>query len=165
MAVLLYLLILHRAKKVNPTSVDILGCNLSRYLVYSSPRQALFRFRNKIKMVNRNNQNSCRLRVRGRSHAVAVEELREDVLSQIERVDAGSGEPAFDRSRNLRAPGARDLLDVLYPPSEPRENYNLHANFEDEESVQIKPGTSRLIHRALAAFQSSREDFRRFIRG
>jgi hypothetical protein len=62
-------------------------------------------------------------------------------------------------------PVGKGLLDVLYPPSEPREIYNLHANFEDEESVQIKPGTSRLIHRALAAFQSSREDFRRFIRG
>ena len=60
--------------------------------------------------------------------------------------------------------GAKDLLDVLYPPPEPERNHNVRANFEDEEPVQIKPGTclansSRLdgspIHkRGFLAFRS-----------
>jgi hypothetical protein len=61
--------------------------------------------------------------------------------------------------------GARDLLDVLYPPPEAERNHNVPANFEDEEPAQIKPGTSGLIRRALTALQSTREDCRRFVRG
>jgi hypothetical protein len=61
--------------------------------------------------------------------------------------------------------GAKDLLDVLYPPPEPEQNNNVRANFEDEGPAQTKHGTSRLIRRALTALQSTREDFRRFVRG
>ena len=61
--------------------------------------------------------------------------------------------------------GAKDLLDVLYPPPELERNHNVRANFEDEERIRIKLGTSRLIRRAFTAFQSTREDFWRFVRG
>src|SRR5258705_565602 len=60
--------------------------------------------------------------------------------------------------------GAKDLLAVLYPPPE-REGHNVGANSEEEDPAQIKPEPSGLIHRALTAFQSTREDFRRFVRG
>ena len=55
--------------------------------------------------------------------------------------------------------GAKDLLAVLYPPSE-RAGYGVCANFGDEG-----PRPSGLIHRVLTALQSTREDLRRFVRG
>jgi len=61
--------------------------------------------------------------------------------------------------------GAKDLLAVLYPLSKAERNQNVYAHFEDENLVRIKPRMSRLIRRALTAFQSSRENFHRFIRG
>jgi hypothetical protein len=58
--------------------------------------------------------------------------------------------------------GAKDLLAVLYPSLE---GHNACANSEDEDAAQIEPEPSGLIHRALTALQSTREDFRRFVRG
>jgi hypothetical protein len=60
--------------------------------------------------------------------------------------------------------GAKDLLALLYPASE-REGQRVCANSESEEPAQIKPAPYELIHRALTALQSAREDFRRFVRG
>ena len=60
---------------------------------------------------------------------------------------------------------AKDLLDVLYPLSEAERNQNVCTNFEDENLAETKHRMSRLIRRALIAFQSTREDFHRLIRG
>ena len=61
--------------------------------------------------------------------------------------------------------GAKDLLAVLYPPAELERNQGFSASLEDEGPVQIEPRAYRLIRRALMALQSTREDFRRFVRG
>jgi|SRR5579863_9222871 len=60
--------------------------------------------------------------------------------------------------------GANDLLALLCPPSE-RGSHSGCSNSEDENPVQAKPAPSGVIHRALTALQSTREDFRRFVRG
>ncbi len=61
--------------------------------------------------------------------------------------------------------GAKDLLDVLYPLPEAERNQNVCSHSEDESPARTNPRMSRLIRRALTTFQSSREDFHRFIRG
>ncbi len=61
--------------------------------------------------------------------------------------------------------GAKELLDVLYRLREPEGSLNVPAHFDGEEPAQIVSGTSRLIRRALTVLQSTREDFRRFVRG
>ena len=60
--------------------------------------------------------------------------------------------------------GAIDLLAVLYPPAERRVDH-AGENCEDEGLARIRAAPSRIIHRALTAFQSTREEFRRFVRG
>lgn len=61
--------------------------------------------------------------------------------------------------------GAKDLLDVLYPPRERDARPGVGAHLDQEKRGQSMSGRSRLIHRALTALQSTREDFRRLIRG
>lgn len=61
--------------------------------------------------------------------------------------------------------GAKDLLDVLYPLPAPDRTHNVRGHFEDKDLAQITLRTSRLIRRVLTALQSTREDFRRFVRG
>jgi hypothetical protein len=60
--------------------------------------------------------------------------------------------------------GAKELLAVLYPPPE-RRSHSVCANSGDEDPAQITFELSGLNHRALTALQSTREDFRRFVRG
>ena len=59
--------------------------------------------------------------------------------------------------------GARDLLNVLYPLKQADGNQEVYSE-EDEPRPTIS-GPSRLIRRVLAAFQYTRENFGRFVRG
>ena len=61
--------------------------------------------------------------------------------------------------------GAKDLLDVLYPHPEPDGGHDAPAYFEEEAAAETEPGTSQLVRHALTAFQSTRENFWRFVRG
>jgi len=61
--------------------------------------------------------------------------------------------------------GAKDLLDVLYPFRENYGNHDVPVVSQEGKPAQIMASTSWLIHRALTAFQSTREDFWRFVRG
>jgi hypothetical protein len=58
--------------------------------------------------------------------------------------------------------GAKDLLSLFYPSPEPQGDRDVRANFEDEGNAPTTTMISRLVRRVLAAFQSTREDFRRF---
>jgi hypothetical protein len=61
--------------------------------------------------------------------------------------------------------GAKDLLEVLYPLAEHDGNHSVPAYFEEKEPAQITSRAPRIIRRALAAFQSTKENFHRFVRG
>jgi len=61
--------------------------------------------------------------------------------------------------------GAKDLLDVLYPAPESDGNHYIPAYFEEEKPAQSTSRMSRLICRAVMAFQATRENFHRFVRG
>jgi hypothetical protein len=63
------------------------------------------------------------------------------------------------------SPGAKDLLNVLYPSPEPEGSHDVRAHFEEEKPAPITPRTLRIFRCALTALQSTREDFRRFLRG
>ena len=61
--------------------------------------------------------------------------------------------------------GAKDLLDVLYPAPESDGNHYVPAHFEEEKPAQSTARMSRLICLAVMAFQATRENFHRFVRG
>src|ERR1017187_10553836 len=61
--------------------------------------------------------------------------------------------------------GATDLLIALYPLPEVEGNENLREHFEEKDLADLESRTFRLVRRVLTAFQSTREDFRRFVRG
>src|SRR5690242_10658214 len=61
--------------------------------------------------------------------------------------------------------GAKDLLDALYPPCGSRHCPDVVAQPEKEKLTETLSGASGLIRRVSMALQSTREDFRRFVRG
>ncbi len=61
--------------------------------------------------------------------------------------------------------GAKDLLDVLYPLDKSDGSADGPAYCEQQEPAESTPKVSWLLHRALTAFRSTREDVRRFVRG
>ncbi len=126
----------------------------------------LFRFRNKIKVVTRNTENSGRLQSEVEVMPLQSETCKKTYCPpKLNRLTLDQANLLLIGQATCGDQGARELLNVVYPPPEPVRNHNVRANFEDEEPAQIKPGTSCPVRRALTAFQSTREDFRRFIRG
>ena len=61
--------------------------------------------------------------------------------------------------------GAKDILEALYPPLKPEGNHDVRPHIEEEEPAPITSRMPRLIRRALTVLQSTRGDFRRFVRG
>ncbi len=61
--------------------------------------------------------------------------------------------------------GAKDLLRVLCPPFEPAGRSDVWTNFEEEEPARPALRLPWLIGGVLTVFQSTKEDFWRFVRG
>ncbi len=125
---------------------------------------ALFRFRNKIEVVTRHTGNSGRLLKSG-AEVMPSETCKKTYASpKLNKLTPEQASLILIGHASCGHQGAKDLLAALYPSPE-RGSHSDWMDSRDEYPAQMGPEPSGLIHRALTAFQSTREDFWRFVRG